>query len=77
MQNKGKLTIMKYFRACVGSFLVLFKCALQFYRELYFVADLFQKQDYTHVIADVEYLPSPQQLIIIYLYNVFCLLCKI
>ena len=22
MQNKGKLTIMKYFRACVGSFLV-------------------------------------------------------
>ena len=23
MQNKGKLTIMKYFRACVGSFLVI------------------------------------------------------
>ena len=22
MQNKGKLTIMKYFRACAGSFLV-------------------------------------------------------
>ena len=25
MQNKGKLTIMKYFRACVGSFLVKLK----------------------------------------------------
>ena len=25
MQNKGKLTIMKYFRACVGSFLVSYK----------------------------------------------------
>ena len=25
MQNKGKLTIMKYFRACVGSFLVILK----------------------------------------------------
>ena len=25
MQNKGKLTIMKYFRACVGSFLVYMK----------------------------------------------------
>ena len=25
MQNKGKLTIMKYFRACVGSFLVKYK----------------------------------------------------
>ena len=25
MQNKGKLTIMKYFRACVGSFLVIIK----------------------------------------------------
>ena len=24
MQNKGKLTIMKYFRACVGSFLVYY-----------------------------------------------------
>ena len=24
MQNKGKLAIMKYFRACVGSFLVLY-----------------------------------------------------
>ena len=24
MQNKGKLTIMKYFRACVGSFLVIY-----------------------------------------------------
>ena len=28
MQNKGKLTIMKYFRACVGSFLVIINIRL-------------------------------------------------
>ena len=28
MQNKGKLTIMKYFRACVGSFLVMYHLSL-------------------------------------------------
>ena len=35
MQNKGKLTIMKYFRACVGSFLVLTKfghCAMHLHK---------------------------------------------
>ena len=29
MQNKGKLTIMKYFRACVGSFLVYQICTAE------------------------------------------------